>query len=58
MRTSGASTDTPMIVAVCFIALGVVLLLAGGPNELLRVLDRALQTVGDTLLNAYQNFRA
>ena len=58
MRTSGASTDTPMIIAVCGVALGLLVLFAGGPGELLHVLDRAIQSVGDALLKAYQNFRA
>ena len=57
MRTSGASTDTPMTVAVCAIALGLLVLFAGGPDEFMHVLNRAIQSVGDALFKAYQNFR-
>ena len=58
MRTSGASTDTPMTIAVCCIALGLLVLFAGGPTEFMHVLNRAIQSLGDALLKAYQNFRA
>jgi hypothetical protein len=47
-----------MIVVVGCIALGLLVLFAGGPNELLRVLDRALHSVGEILVRAYQSFRA
>jgi hypothetical protein len=58
MRTSGGSTETPMTIAVCCIALGLLVLFAGGPSELLHVLDRTIRSVGMALLTAYHNFRA
>jgi hypothetical protein len=58
MRTSGASTDTPLTVAILCIAIGLIVVFAGGPGELLRVLDRALQSMGEALFKAYQSFRA
>jgi hypothetical protein len=47
-----------MTVAVCAIALGLLVLFAGGPGEFMHVLNRAIQSVGDALFKAYQNFRA
>lgn len=57
MRTSGAPTDTPLPIAVCLVALGLLILFAGGPWEFLRVLDQAFRAAADTLFQAYQNFR-
>ena len=57
MKTSGGSTETAMIVAVCCIALGLLVLLGGGPREVLLVLDRAIHSLADALIQAYQSFR-
>jgi hypothetical protein len=58
MRTSGASTDTPLIIAVVCVAIGMLVIFAGGPDDVLRVLDRAVRSLGDALFSAYQHFRA
>jgi hypothetical protein len=58
MRTSGASTETTLIIAVVCVAVGILVILAGGPGEVLRVLDGAVHSVGDALFKAYQHFRA
>jgi hypothetical protein len=57
MKTSGASTETAMTVAVCCIALGLLVAIGGGPSEVLRVLDRAIRSLADALIQAYQSFR-
>jgi hypothetical protein len=58
MKTSGASTETSLTIAVCAIALALLVMFAGGPSEFLQVLNRAMQSVSDALFRAYQNFRA
>jgi hypothetical protein len=47
-----------MTVAVCCIALALLVMFAGGPNEFMHVLNRAIQSVSDALFKAYQSFRA
>jgi hypothetical protein len=42
MRTSGASTDTPLTIVVVCVAIGMLIIFAGGPDDVLRVLDRAV----------------
>jgi hypothetical protein len=46
-----------MTVAVCCIALVLLVVLGGGPGEVLRVLDRAIHSLADAFLQAYQSFR-
>jgi hypothetical protein len=58
MRTSGAPTERAMTIAVLLIALGLLMVLAGGPDELLRALDQTLHSIGGVLFDAYQNLRA
>jgi hypothetical protein len=58
MRTSGASTDTPLIVVAVCVAIGMLVIFAGGPDEVLRALDRGAHSVADALFRAYQYFRA
>jgi hypothetical protein len=42
MRTSGAATETNMIVVMFVIATGVLMVLAGGPAEFLLTLEHLL----------------
>jgi hypothetical protein len=58
MRTSGASTDTPLTIVVVCVAIGMLIIFAGGPDDVIRVLDRAVHFVGDAMFRAYQHFRA
>jgi hypothetical protein len=46
-----------MTITVCAIALALLVMFAGGPNEFMHVLNRAVQSVGAALLSAYHNFR-
>lgn len=53
MRTSGAPTETSMTVAVSIVALGVLTLLAGGPDELLLTIERLLRAASEILYQAW-----
>jgi hypothetical protein len=57
MRTSGAATESRMIIAVVLIALTLLIAFAGGPREFLLTLQDAVQAVGAFLFTTYQNFR-
>jgi hypothetical protein len=53
MRTSGAATESQMTVMVCLVALGILMLLAGGPSEFMTRCERALQGVAETAHQAW-----
>jgi hypothetical protein len=44
-----------MTIAVCCIAIGLLVLFAGGPGELLHVLDRAVRSLAAAVETAYHN---
>ena len=46
MRTSGASSD-PLALVPLFVAVGAVVMLAGGPGELLLAMERMLRNFVD-----------
>ena len=46
-----------MIIAVCAIALALLVMFSGGPSEFMHALNRAIQSVADALFKAYRNFR-
>jgi hypothetical protein len=49
MRTSGAATETRMTLAVGLVALGIAMLLAGGPTEFMLASERVLQGIAETV---------
>jgi hypothetical protein len=53
MRTSGSGTETRLMVAVTLIALGMVMVLAGGPSQFLSNCEHALRGVATTLHDAW-----
>lgn len=56
MRTSGAVTESRMTLAMAVIALGVVMLLAGGPAEFLLACERALQGIAEAIYRGWLAF--
>lgn len=56
MRTSGAATETRLTFAMGIIALGVVMLLAGGPREFMLTCERAFQTVAEAIYQGWLSF--
>lgn len=56
MRTSGAATESRMTLAMAVIALGVVMLLAGGPTEFLLMCENALQTIAEAIYRGWLAF--
>ena len=57
MRTSGAPTESKMTAAMAIIALGVVMLLAGGPTNFMKACERGLQTVAESVYQGWRSFK-
>jgi hypothetical protein len=55
MRTSGAATEHRMTLALLVVAVGVAMLLAGGPRELALACEDGLRKVAEAI---YQGWRA
>jgi hypothetical protein len=45
MRTSGIASERPLTIAVFLIAVGFLMVLAGGPSEFFIAIERALEAV-------------
>jgi hypothetical protein len=58
MRTSGAATEIRLIFAIGVVALGVALLLAGGPRNLMIVFENALRAAAKAIYQGWLSFRA
>jgi hypothetical protein len=56
MRTSGAATETRLTFAMGIIALGVVMLLMGGPREFMLACERALQSMAEAIYQGWLAF--
>lgn len=56
MRTSGAVTESRMTLAMAVIALGVVMLLAGGPAQFMLACERALQSIAEAVYRGWLAF--
>ncbi len=56
MRTSGAATESNMIVVMGIIVLGVLTVLAGGPVDLMLLLERLLQSIAESAYQAWVAF--
>ena len=48
MRTSGATTESQMTLAVCLVALGILVLLAGGPAQFMIEIERVVVSIAET----------
>jgi len=57
MRTSGAATETRMTLAVALVALGIVMLLAGGPSEFMFACENMLRQVAESIYAGWLTFR-
>ena len=53
MRTSGAATESRMTVAVCLVALLILVVLAGGPAEFMGSCERFLRGVAESAHDAW-----
>lgn len=56
MRTSGASRESGLTLAMVIIAFGVVTLLAGGPDNLMKACEATLRGLSDSAYRAWQSF--
>lgn len=57
MRTSGAATETRLTLAMGVIALGVIMLLAGGPANFMIACEHALRSVAESIYQGWLTFR-
>ena len=57
MRTSGAAQETRLTLAIGVVALGVAMLLAGGPANLILVCENALRAVAEAIYQGWLSFR-
>lgn len=57
MRTSGAATETRLTFFVAMIALGVVILLAGGPANFVYACENMLRVVAESIYRGWLTFR-
>ena len=58
MRTSGAATESRMTLAIGLVALGVIMVLAGGPHEFFVTCDKALRGLAEAIYQGWLSFRA
>ena len=56
MRTSGAATESRLTFAMGMIAIGVAMLLAGGPREFMLTCEGALQSVAEAIYQGWLSF--
>ena len=57
MRTSGAATESRMTLAIGLVALGMAVVLAGGPSSFFVVCDNALRSVAESIYQGWLSFR-
>ena len=57
MRTSGASTESRMTLAIAIIALGMAMLLAGGPANLMQACENVLRATAEAVYQGWLSFR-
>lgn len=57
MRTSGASTESRMTLAMAIIAFGVVMVLSGGPADFMQACESGLRTVAESIYQGWLTFR-
>ncbi len=58
MRTSGAATEGRLTLALGIVALGVAVLLAGGPADFMTACDNALRAAAEAIYQGWLSFRA
>ena len=58
MRTSGATQESRLTLAVWVIALGVIILVAGGPGNLMNACENTLRSVAEAIYRGWLAFRA
>jgi hypothetical protein len=56
MRTSGVASDRSMTWVVFVVAFGFLVILAGGPMELLRIIQKAIEAIMGLILQLVQQF--
>lgn len=57
MRTSGAATESRLTLAIALVALGIVILLAGGPTDFMHACEDALRALAESLYQGWLSFR-
>jgi hypothetical protein len=58
MRASGKGSEGTMTVVILLLAIGFMVVLAGGPSEFMTAIERTLEAAAAGVLQMYQNIRA
>jgi len=58
MRTSGRASETTMTFAVALVAIGFLVILGGGPGQVMADVEHMLEAVAAAIVQVYQNVRA
>ncbi len=58
MRPSGVASERPMTFVVCLVALGFLVILAGGPSEFVLTVQQTIRSVAATVVQFVQHPRA
>jgi hypothetical protein len=57
MRTSGAANESRLTFATAAVALGMIMVLMGGPAEFMKTAEAMLQGVAEAIYQAWANFQ-
>jgi len=57
MRTSGAATESRLTIAMGIVAILFLMVLAGGPRELMVLVEDGMWAVAETIYQAWVSFR-
>ena len=58
MRTSGRASETQLTFVVTLVAIGFLVILAGGPGQVMADVEHMLEAVAAAIVQVYQNVRA
>jgi hypothetical protein len=58
MSTSGRASETQLTFVVALVAIGFLVILGGGPGQVMADVERMLEAVAATIVQVYQNVGA
>jgi hypothetical protein len=58
MRSSGRASETQLTFVVTLVAIGFLVILAGGPVQVMADVEHMLEAVAAAIVQVYQNVRA
>lgn len=58
MRTSGIASEKPMTLVVCLVAVGFLVMLAGGPSEFMHLFQQTVDSAAASVMKFAQHLRS